>query len=169
MEYATVFCSVYYALYVLGWAVLLKATTPFIRKGYIKLKPLSLLQCAEVMASYACYVGAVAVDNCAVLLTFTAPRVPLSIIAAMGAFDVYGYKCNHCVTLDSSATRASPSNTTNNAASATFNACMASIRRCINTAQTTLRNNMQQLSGLLLYVFWTAAAELIAVSIAVVT
>jgi hypothetical protein len=46
---------------------------------------------------------------------------------------------------------------------------MASIRRCINTAQTTLRNNMQQLSGLLLYVFWTAAAELIAVSIAVVT
>jgi hypothetical protein len=169
MDYATAFCSLYYALYVLGWAMLLRATTPFIRKGYIKLKPLSLLQCAEVMASYACYVGAVAVDNCAVLLTFTAPRVPLSIIAAMGAFAVYGYKCNHCVTPDSNATRSSLRNNTNNTASTTFNACMASIRRCINTSQTTVRSNMQQLSGLLLYVFWTAAAEFIAICIAFVT
>jgi hypothetical protein len=156
-------------MYMLGWALLLQATFTFIRKGYIKLKPLSLLQCAEVMAGHVGYVGAVAVDNCAVLLAFTAPRVFLSVIAAMGAFAVYRCKSNYSVTPDSSATRSSGNSNTNNGASTTFNACMASIRRYIDTAQATVSSNMQQLSGLVLYVFWTAAIELIAIVIVIAT
>jgi hypothetical protein len=169
MDFPTLFISLYNALHVLVWAMPFQAIMPFIRDGCNKLKHVSLLQCAGVMASYAAYVAAVTVDNCAVIMVFTDPHVQFIIIAAMGVFTLYSCKCNVRVTRNSSATWPTPTSNTSNEKTTIFNIYMARIQRGSNTAQATVSNMVQKLAGLLLYVFWTATAKLAGIGMPIAT